>query len=975
MSNQQRKSLKPVPAARGVLFLFFIVARPFPRLLGSLLLLLSGLCTRPIEAAAPAEAVSESRRSSLVPDVKRAVEQVLASQVLPSAPGVTGAPARTVALTQVSLSGHQLTLAFDREMLAFEPGSLAFEALSRSVHRAVGTVLDPVLSHYEVYTVIDGVPLHALLAALDGPADVSLRQAAPGSPSPRTPGTAALSARRVAVSPGHGYYFNGTTWVLQRSPFFGIVEDFINHDLITLVDEELRNAGALVFPTRELNRLAGAGESGFPRWQEAARYHVKALGADPSVWNESGFTHLEQDIRCRPRYANSINADVLVSLHNNGGGGTGTETLYDTNNTVASESKRLADIVHNAIITAIRRDFNAAWPDRRVKGFNGSYGENRLATRPSILIELAFMDRQSPDNDALQTEAFRRLVARAIREGLREFFDGPLTAPATPTGLQATPDATGIDLAWTDTATNEAGFRLERRLAGTDTWSTVASLGAGVRQHRDTTAAAGTEYDYRVWAFNDAGNSPAASNEVTATRLPASPTLTLIAETPDGATIRDWGQTASFSFRVVDGAGAPVLGATLEVNDGLLNRSFSLTSLTADALGRVNYDVLVPEGQANGSYPLVFRVTQRGFSPSASVTRSVQVAHTDATAGAPRVASQPALVTATAGTEARLTASVTGAAPLSLQWRRDGVAVPGATSATLVLSAVDAARAGRYRLEAVNAAGSVLTVETVLTVAPQAWLSNVSVRTTLASAQTVIVGFVVQGGSKDLLVRAAGPSLAAFGLTSAMADPRVVLFRNATRVAANNDWPASLAPTMAAVGAFPFPPASRDAGLLQAVSGAHTVHATGSSAGVVLIEGYDAGAGAATRLVNLSARNQVGTGADILITGFFVAGTGTHRLLIRAVGPALTALGVPNALANPRLEVLEGSTRIAENDDWSPALAATFAQVGAFALPAASRDSAVVVTLAAGRSYTAQVSGVGDTTGEALVEVYELPAP
>ena len=62
-------------------------------------------------------------------------------------------------------------------------------------------------------------------------------------------------------------------------------------------------------------------------------------------------------------------------------------------------------------------------------------------------------------------------------------------------------------------------------------------------------------------------------------------------------------------------------------------------------------------------------------------------------------------------------------------------------------------------------------------------------------------------------------------------------------------------------------------------------------------------------------------------------------------------------------------------DSWSPSLAATFAQVGAFALPAASRDSAVVVTLAAGRSYTAQVSGVGDTTGEALVEVYELPAP
>ena len=65
MSDQQRKSLKPVPAARGVLFLFFIVARPFPHLLGSLLLLLSGLIARPIEAAAPAEAVQ--RAGGLVP--------------------------------------------------------------------------------------------------------------------------------------------------------------------------------------------------------------------------------------------------------------------------------------------------------------------------------------------------------------------------------------------------------------------------------------------------------------------------------------------------------------------------------------------------------------------------------------------------------------------------------------------------------------------------------------------------------------------------------------------------------------------------------------------------------------------------------------------------------------------------------------------------------------------------------------------
>ena len=97
-------------------------------------------------------------------------------------------------------------------------------------------------------------------------------------------------------------------------------------------------------------------------------------------------------------------------------------------------------------------------------------------------------------------------------------------------------------------------------------------------------------------------------------------------------------------------------------------------------------------------------------------------------------------------------------------------------------------------------------------------------------------------------------------------------------------------------------------------------------------------------------------------------------MLIRGVGPGLAALGVEGTLANPRLEVFAADgTRIAENDDWDPALAATFRSVAAFALPERSRDAALVVVLPAGRGYTAQVSGLGGTTGEALVEVYELP--
>ena len=126
------------------------------------------------------------------------------------------------------------------------------------------------------------------------------------------PPTQGLAGRRIAISPGHGYYLNGTTWGLQRPFLQGIVEDFVNHDIVTHLNSLLVAGGADVRPTRNVDRGAGNGESGFPKWQEAARYHVKALGADASVWNEAGFTHLEQDIRCRPRYANAVEAELRL---------------------------------------------------------------------------------------------------------------------------------------------------------------------------------------------------------------------------------------------------------------------------------------------------------------------------------------------------------------------------------------------------------------------------------------------------------------------------------------------------------------------------------------------------------------------------------------------------------------------------------------------------------------------------------------
>ena len=141
---------------------------------------------------------------------------------------------------------------------------------------------------------------------------------------------------------------------------------------------------------------------------------------------------------------------------------------------------------------------------------------------------------------------------------------------------------------------------------------------------------------------------------------------------------------------------------------------------------------------------------------------------------------------------------------------------------------------------------------------------------------------------------------------------------------------------------------------------------------------YVNSASATVRLVNISARAQVGTGSNILIPGFAISGSGSETLLIRADGPTLaTAFNVSGALEAPSRGVYDATgKRVATNTGWgtntNPSqIASIAASVGAFALPAGSADCALVASLPAG-AYTVQVSGVNNTTGVALAEVYEV---
>ena len=247
--------------------------------------------------------------------------------------------------------------------------------------------------------------------------------------------------------------------------------------------------------------------------------------------------------------------------------------------------------------------------------------------------------------------------------------------------------------------------------------------------------------------------------------------------------------------------------------------------------------------------------------------------------------------------------------------------------------------------------------------------------------QTLIAGFVTRGdGNKQVLLRGVGPGLTPFGVSGVLADPALMLFNSTgSPLQQNDNWggTATLTNAFAQVGEFPLSPDSKDAALLVGLpSGVFTAHLTASSgAGVALVEAYDADPGTpTTRLTSLSARDQVGTGDNILIAGFVITGNVSRTVLLRGIGPTLTRYGVNGVLANPQLQVFQGNTLLAQNDDWGgdATLAAVAAQVGAFDLDAASKDAALLLTLPPG-IYTALVSGVGNTTGVALVEIYEVP--
>jgi hypothetical protein len=254
-------------------------------------------------------------------------------------------------------------------------------------------------------------------------------------------------------------------------------------------------------------------------------------------------------------------------------------------------------------------------------------------------------------------------------------------------------------------------------------------------------------------------------------------------------------------------------------------------------------------------------------------------------------------------------------------------------------------------------------------------LANISTRAVVGTGHRIMIGgFIIRSASlKKVAVRALGPSLP---FPNRLADPYLeIRDQNGALAAKNDDWGAGgqqqelmdngLAPSSGLESAI----------VISLPEGNYTaqVSGAGGQTGTAIVELYDLGAWPADsgRLLNLSTRGQVGLNDEALIGGFIVRGDAQGRVIIRAIGPDLTALGVPDALTDPTLELRnQNGALLASNDDWANGSQEEEIEQTQLA-PNDPRDSAIVAALFPG-TFTAIVKGKNGETGLALVEFYDL---
>lgn len=273
-----------------------------------------------------------------------------------------------------------------------------------------------------------------------------------------------------------------------------------------------------------------------------------------------------------------------------------------------------------------------------------------------------------------------------------------------------------------------------------------------------------------------------------------------------------------------------------------------------------------------------------------------------------------------------------------------------------------------------------------LTANPAPNLVNLSTRAFVGTGNNVVIGgFIIQGSQPATVVlRGIGNSLPALGIKNALDDPVMELHSaSGATLATSDDWIDD--PQATTIASYHLDPTnSQESAILVTLNpGSYTVvlhpfddptDPTDNLTGIGLIELYDLHT-TGGRAGNISTRGPVLSDDQVLIGGFIVGGSQTKDVVVRGIGPSLTASGVTGALSDPTVELRNSSgALVASNDNWQTGPNATQIQAEGLA-PTNPAESALQATLNPG-SYTAIVRSANNSTGVGLVEIYDLsPAP
>ena len=251
---------------------------------------------------------------------------------------------------------------------------------------------------------------------------------------------------------------------------------------------------------------------------------------------------------------------------------------------------------------------------------------------------------------------------------------------------------------------------------------------------------------------------------------------------------------------------------------------------------------------------------------------------------------------------------------------------------------------------------------------------NISTRIGVSTDPNQLIGGLIVTGSqpKRVLIRGIGPSLGSF-ITGALADTTLELFQGTTLVESNDNWRDSNQAAIEATGIAPTN--DMESAIVRMLDpGAYTAIMRGKDGGIGIgvVEAYDLDQAASSKMANISTRGFVDTGDNAMIGGFITGGNGGEngRIVIRAIGPSLTAFGISGALQDPVLELRDSSgTLINSNDNWQDSQQSEIEATGL--APTDTHESVIVTSLVSG-SYTAIVRGKDNTTGVAVVEAYNV---